>query len=82
VGQASSGPEGSRDGKIAGNRDVAVIDRFTAGCFEAREQMNIAISRSVVFIARVQRAGPEGDSQDMIARTHVNALTSSLLGRQ
>ena len=53
-------------GKIAGNRDVAVIDRFTAGCFEAREQMSIAISLSVVFIARVQRAGPQRDSQDMI----------------
>ena len=41
-------------GKIAGNRDVAVIESFTAGRLQAREQLCIAISLGVVFVAGVQ----------------------------
>jgi hypothetical protein len=53
-------------GKIAGNRDVAFIERLTADCLQAREQLNFAISLSVVFIAGVQRACAKRDSQEMI----------------
>jgi hypothetical protein len=41
-------------GKIAGNRDVAIVDRIAANCLKAREELSIAVGLSVVFIARDQ----------------------------
>ena len=53
-------------GKITGNRDVTVIERFTAGCLQACEHSHIAIGLGVVFVAGIQGAGAEGHSQDVI----------------
>jgi hypothetical protein len=41
-------------GKIAGNRNVAVIDRSAAGRLQARQKLHIAISLSVVLVTRIQ----------------------------
>jgi hypothetical protein len=40
-------------GKIAGDPNIAVIERVTAGCSQAFEQMRVAIRLGVVFIAGV-----------------------------
>jgi hypothetical protein len=49
--------------KIAGNRDVAIVDRLASGGLQAREQMHIAISLSIIFIPGKQRAAPQRDSK-------------------
>jgi hypothetical protein len=41
-------------GKIAGNHDVTVIDRFAASRLQARQQLDIAIGLSVIFTPGVQ----------------------------
>jgi hypothetical protein len=38
-------------GKVAGNRDVAIVYRMAANRSEAREELNIAVRLSVIFIA-------------------------------
>jgi hypothetical protein len=53
-------------GKIAGDRDVPVIQRVASGRLEAPEQANVPIGLRVVFTAGVQGAGAEGDPQDVI----------------
>jgi hypothetical protein len=54
--------------KIAGNRDVPVIQRHTSRGLQALDQVNIAIGLRVVFTAGVQGAGAEWHSQDVISR--------------
>jgi hypothetical protein len=53
-------------GKIAGNRDIAVVDDVAADCAESLEQPSAAIGFRVVLAAQAERAGPEGDSQDVV----------------
>jgi hypothetical protein len=52
-------------GQIAGNRDVAVIDRVALDGPQALEQARIAVGLGVVLAARVQGAAPEGHPQDV-----------------
>jgi hypothetical protein len=40
-------------GKIAGDLNIAVVERLTAGRSQAFEQMHVAIRLGVVFIAGV-----------------------------
>jgi len=55
-------------GKIARDRDVPVVERLASDGLQPRQQLNIAIGLSVVFTAGVQRAGAEGNSQDVVGR--------------
>ena len=41
-------------GKITRNRDVAVVDRLTAKCSQARKQLSLPIGLGIIFIAREQ----------------------------
>jgi hypothetical protein len=52
--------------KVAGNCDIALIDRSTAGRVQPLEQMRVAIGLSVVLIAGIQRAAAIGNSKNMI----------------
>jgi len=49
--------------KIAGNRDVAIVDRLASDGRQAREQMHIAISLSIIFIPGKQPAVPQRNSK-------------------
>jgi hypothetical protein len=53
-------------GKIAGNCDVPVIQGVAADCLEPGQQLNVTVGLSVVFAARVQRAGAKGNAQDVV----------------
>jgi hypothetical protein len=48
--------------EIAGNGDITLIQRITANFLQAREQVNVAIALSVVFIAGIQRAASKRNS--------------------
>ena len=52
--------------KVAGDCDIVLIERSTAGCLQSLEQMHVAIGLSVVFIAGIQRAASIRNSQNMI----------------
>jgi hypothetical protein len=52
--------------QIAGDRDVPVVERRAAGGLQPLHQLSVAVGLSVVFGAGVQRAGAEGDSQDVV----------------
>lgn len=53
-------------GQIAGNRHVPLVDGRASGRRQSCQQMSFTIGLRVVFVARVQRAGAERDSQDVI----------------
>jgi len=52
--------------KIAGDGDIAVVDRLATGGLEPREQMGVAIRLGVVFVAGIERAAAERNSQDVV----------------
>jgi len=40
-------------GKIAGDRDIAIVERLASDGLQSRHQLSVAISLSVVFTAGV-----------------------------
>jgi hypothetical protein len=65
--------------KIARDCNVTVVERLTAGGFEAREQLDVAVSLRIVLIAGVERSGSEGNAQDVIGPVcHCPSLTMAL----
>ena len=53
-------------GKIAGDRDIPVIDNSTAHRLEALGQLNFPVGLGVVFISGKERAGAKGNAQEAI----------------
>jgi hypothetical protein len=49
-------------GKIAGNREIAFVNRFTAGVLQTFDHLNCPVSLGIVFVARDQRPTSERNS--------------------
>jgi|SRR5580658_7486645 hypothetical protein len=69
--------------QVAGDGNITAIDRVAAGGGEGCDDPGFPVRLGVVFVSRVERAGPEGNPQDYVDGTGIaGAGKRSGLGTQ
>src|SRR5947209_7693575 len=63
--------------KVARNGQVAFIDSITTSSLQPRDEVGIAIGLSIIFIARIERSGPERDAQNVIGALRLVGVLSA-----